>query len=68
MPFNHLRALLRKNYIIWKRNKLFSFIEIGIPVGIACFLFLIRSLVDVKNFGVKSYVDQKIRLYPDFPP
>ena len=53
---NHLKALLRKQYIIWKRSPFCSICEILLPVFLASFLFLFRSTVDKENISELSYL------------
>jgi len=64
---SHLVALLKKNYMLWKRNWIFSIIEVGFPLGIACFLFLFRSEVDRFNIEEKSYVNEALYFYSHYP-
>lgn len=44
------KLLLQKNWIIAKRNKFQTFLEIFIPVAFCSLLVLIRTLVAVKRF------------------
>lgn len=54
---SHLKALLKKNWILFKRNYIGSLCEILIPVIMVFFLLYIRVLVDVDNVSEKSYID-----------
>lgn len=47
----HLSALLRKNLLLWKRNKCCAVMEIMFPVAFLCLVFLIRSLVKSKDIA-----------------
>ena len=64
---NHLRALVKKNFIIWKRNWYISIFEIGIPIGIICFNFLFRSLQPLTDLPETSYVSKATTIFPNFP-
>lgn len=56
MFFQHLKALLKKNFILWKRSPFCSLLEIIVPLVFACFLFLIRHLSEVTDHPETSYV------------
>jgi ATP-binding cassette subfamily A (ABC1) protein 3 len=45
---NHLKALLKKNYILMKRNTCGTCCEIVLPIFFACALLLIRSVIKVE--------------------
>lgn len=48
MSANHLKALLKKNYILHKRNKIGSCLEILIPVFFAwAFVYLKNGRPDI---------------------
>ncbi len=55
--FLHLKALLRKNWILWKRNWFCSIMEIFLPVILLAALFSIRNLVEIKKIAKKDYYD-----------
>lgn len=55
--FSHLKALMKKNWILFKRNYFGSLCEILIPVIMVFFLLYIRVLVDVDNVKERSYFD-----------
>ncbi len=54
---SHLKALLKKNYIQWKRNKCCSCLEICIPAFIALFLFVIRNNLEKVKKPETSYIE-----------
>lgn len=54
---SHLKALLMKNWILFKRNSVGSLCEIFIPVIMVCFLLYVRVLVDVQDVEERSYID-----------
>lgn len=61
----HLKALLKKNIILTKRNLTCSILEIFLPVLMVCFMILFRALVKASNVADKSYVNEKNIFYPD---
>ncbi|EAR86885.2 ABC transporter family protein (macronuclear) [Tetrahymena thermophila SB210] len=63
---NHLKALLRKNFILWKRNWICSIFEIFLPAIIGCFFFVIRNQIKITDIDTKSYIDERVTLVPDF--
>lgn len=59
----HLSALLRKNWILWKRNCFCSTCELLLPLililalgGIRYSLFVIRSVVDSSNLNEQGFL------------
>ena len=54
--FNHLKSLLKKNFILLRRSGFCSLMEIFIPFVFVYFLVLIRSLVDITNIAEYSYI------------
>ncbi|KAL4488927.1 hypothetical protein ABPG72_005714 [Tetrahymena utriculariae] len=53
----HLKALMRKNYILWKRNCCCSCLEVFLPVLLCCFFFLIRSQIQIDYLDQESFID-----------
>lgn len=53
---SHLRALLTKNWILWKRNSLGSFLEIAIPVLFALLFLVFRNAEPIVIVRRTSYV------------
>lgn len=51
-----LRALFRKNFILWKRSYILSLIEIIIPPLFAAFLFVIRGISHITYYPEASHV------------
>lgn len=52
----HLKVLLRKNWLIWKRNGCGSYLEILFPIGFMCVFYLFRSLIDSNDISERSYL------------
>ena len=46
MQKQHFKALITKNWILWKRTCCCSFFEVALPIIFSLFLWAIRSLVD----------------------
>jgi len=53
---NHLKALLRKNYILMKRNTCGTCCEIVLPIAFAMLLVVIRSVIDIEIVNKTSYI------------
>jgi ATP-binding cassette subfamily A (ABC1) protein 3 len=60
MAGSHLKILLWKNWLLWKRNCCCSVMEIILPVLMCCFFFLFRSSLDTTAIDEKSYLEMKI--------
>ena len=59
MANSHLKALMSKNWILWKRNLCCSILEIVIPV-LFMFLFgVFRNVDPVETIESRSYYDGK---------
>jgi len=52
---NHLRALTKKNYILWKRNPCCSVFEILLPCLLSSILFIMRGSIDRTDIPEKGY-------------
>ena len=52
---SHLRALLTKNWILWKRNSLGSFLEIAIPILFALLFLVFRNAEPIEIVRITSY-------------
>lgn len=51
---NHLKALTKKNFILWKRNPCCSICEILLPTLLCCVLFIMRNNIkrnDIPEMG-----------------
>lgn len=59
----HLKALLKKNWILWKRSCCCSILEIVIPCLFILGLLGIRRLVDTEDIPKKSYVANELYDY-----
>lgn len=53
---NHFKALLKKNWILFKRSPLTSLCEIMIPIILVLILVLVRHLVTTDNEKETSYI------------
>jgi len=53
---SHLKALLRKNWILWKRSWFVSFIEIAIPVALVAIMLGIRAALPTKDIPETTYI------------
>ena len=61
---NHLKALLKKNWILFKRSPCASCCEIIAPIVFVIILALIRSVVDKSSVKETSYITKST----EFPP
>ncbi|EAR97153.2 ABC transporter family protein (macronuclear) [Tetrahymena thermophila SB210] len=52
----HLKALMRKNYILWKRNWCCSIFEVFLPVLLVAFFYLIRAKIQIQDIPQYSYM------------
>ena len=57
---NHLKALLKKNWILWKRNLCCSCCELLLPTLLIFALIGLRSAVNKTQLDDISYVNQGI--------
>ena len=55
---NHLKALLKKNWILFKRSPCGSCCEIVTPIVFALFLLAVRSLVSKDSVVETSYYNK----------
>lgn len=60
---HQLKALTKKNFILWKRNPCCSLCEIILPVLLCCLLFIMRSYIEINKIEPKSYVTDNETLY-----
>lgn len=61
MFFLQLKALLKKNFILWKRAPLCSLFEILVPLVFAAFLFLIRNISSITDKPETSFLSDLSR-------
>ena len=66
--YQHFRALMRKNWIGWRRSCCLSCLEIMIPFIFMLFLFWIRSAIKVTDVKEKIFTDATIQIFPDSSP
>ena len=52
---SHLKALLRKNWISWKRSRCMSICEILIPFLFALFVVALRALTSTNDIGYTTF-------------
>ena len=60
---NHLKSLLRKNWILWKRNWCCSLIEILIPFFLIFSIVAIRKLATKTDIAERSFINQPPDLF-----
>ena len=53
----HLKALLRKNWLLFKRNKVGSFLEIAVPIAFAFVFLMFRHAEPIVEVPQTSYYD-----------
>ena len=68
MSSAHLSALLRKNYIVWKRAWCCSLLEILLPVIFGLILSSFRGFVDIENLPDKHYINEVSSFSPNTLP
>lgn len=56
----HLKALLRKNWLLFKRNKVGSFLEIVVPIAFAFVFLIFRNAQPIVDIPKTSYYDSPI--------
>jgi len=56
MSTSHLKALLLKNFYLWKRSKIGSFCELFLPIILVVGLSMIRFALTHKPIPQTSYV------------
>lgn len=64
--WNHYRALMVKNYILFSRKRVCCIMQIAIPVFMAAFLFLLRSQIERESIKSKSYASMAVPMYNTF--
>ncbi|KAL4490757.1 hypothetical protein ABPG72_021811 [Tetrahymena utriculariae] len=62
----HLKALMKKNYILWKRNMCCSIFEILLPFLLVLIFVVIRSEVNDDFIPMKSFYSEKAILPPNY--
>jgi hypothetical protein len=55
MNISHLKALLKKNWIYWKRTPVISIVEILAPILLMSILIIIRAIIPPILIPVQSY-------------
>lgn len=51
----HLKALLRKNWLLFKRNKFGSFLEIAVPIAFALVFLIFRNAKPITDVPQTSF-------------
>lgn len=62
---SHMKALLRKNWIIWKRSWFVSLLEIAIPVLLVAIMLGIRAALPVKDIAETTYIGTRMDITYD---
>lgn len=62
--WSHLKALLKKNFILFKRSCCGSCCEIATPIVFVLFLLAVRGLVSTENVETLSYVGKGVEFQP----
>ncbi|EAR81921.2 ABC transporter family protein (macronuclear) [Tetrahymena thermophila SB210] len=62
----HLKALMKKNFILWKRNICCSIFEILLPFFLVATFFILKSQVDDEFIPKKSFYPEKTILPPNY--
>lgn len=56
MLFNHLKGLLKKNLILWKRDLKGTYCELSIPIIFVFILFLLRLSITKDDIKEMDYL------------
>lgn len=59
----HYKALMTKNYTIWKRNKCGSCCEVVVPILLALLLVVFRKTITKTDVGETSYINSRDEIY-----
>ena len=65
MASSHLKALVRKNVILWKRNCLCSILEILVPILMVLLFKIFRDNSPPEDIPEISYYNSPLTLQPD---
>lgn len=60
MANSHLKALLRKQFILWRRSWIFSILEIAVPSLFSLLFFAFRAASPLTDVPQKSYSSNPI--------
>lgn len=60
----HFRALMKKNWIIWKRTLIASICELVCPIILMSVLVMTRTLVNREEIAPQSNIDSQIFIAP----
>ncbi len=60
---SHLKALLKKNWILWKRSWIISLLEIIIPILFAIIMFAFRQADNPVDVPKTTYYDNPTTLF-----
>ena len=63
---SHLKSLLKKNFLLWKRNKIGSLLEILIPIAFAFLFLAFRYAEPVQDVAQTSYYTSPAYLPPKY--
>ena len=64
--FNHLQGLLKKNYILWKRDRRGTLCELLIPLLFVFVIVGIRYTISSKTIDDKDYTSSSTTLFPSY--
>lgn len=59
---NHIKALMNKNFILWKRSCCCSCLEIFIPIFLLLFLYIVRTGITETTFPETSFLNNTVFL------
>ena len=62
--FRHFGALMKKNWIIWKRSIGASICELVCPIALMAILAVARTLVTADNIKASSNIDSTVIYKP----
>jgi ATP-binding cassette subfamily A (ABC1) protein 3 len=61
---NHFKALMKKNFIIWRRNWCCACLEIMIPAAFMLILVIIRKAVKIQDIATVDFTPAAIPIVP----
>lgn len=60
----HFLALMKKNWIVWKRNILASLCELFCPLLLMSVLAMSRTLIVPRDYGTESHFKDSVFIAP----
>ena len=58
------KALMRKNFITWKRNAGCSFFEIACPSAMMFLMLILRNVIDTETYSTDDILKAAIPVFP----